>query len=385
MSAATAEGLCVKRVSISTESVDEWLYDVEWQPRARLDQWIRRPAPDYLAEPSAIAARLEEQLEALYARLNLKSYEELAPKLEILSTAYINRALHDVGKDFEPVAQHARLFQHLRKIIQAEPAVPAEPATMYELLLRDYPAGRGELTLIARCGESLAEVLRGRVDPRQLLFPDGSLELTEQLYQDSPGARAFNGLIQSAIMEALRSLPEGRSLRVLEIGAGTGGTTASILPVLPRKQTEYVFTDVSHLFTARAAEKFHEYGFIRYQLLDVENDPIQQGFAPNQFDIVVAANVLHATASLQRTVEYVRRLMAPGGLLLLLEGTTPQRWQDLIFGMTEGWWKFSDSDLRMSHPLLAPDQWLQLLNTTGFTSSRCLSPEVRNPSFLPTK
>ena len=51
-----------------------------------------------------------------------------------------------------------------------------------------------------------------------------------------------------------RRLPDDRKLRILEVGAGTGGTTAHVLPLLPADRTEYLFTDVSPLFTARAAD-----------------------------------------------------------------------------------------------------------------------------------
>ena len=62
----------------------------------------------------------------------------------------------------------------------------------------------------------------------------------------------------------------------------------------------------------------------------------------------------------------VRELLKPGGSLVLLEGTLPLRWVDLTFGMTEGWWRFTDRDLRPAHPLLTPAQWLTLLKQNGF-------------------
>ena len=59
----------------------------------------------------------------------------------------------------------------------------------------------------------------------------------------------MNRLIREAVQAALARLPAGRGVRILEIGAGTGGTTAAILPALPPHRTEYVFTNVSPLFT----------------------------------------------------------------------------------------------------------------------------------------
>ncbi|NJO48508.1 MAG: methyltransferase [Leptolyngbyaceae cyanobacterium RM2_2_4] len=238
--------------------------------------------------------------------------------------------------------------------------VPAveDPLELWRSLHNHYPAHHAELDLLGRCGQSLAEVLQGHCDPLQILFPNGSFALVEQLYQHSPAAQAMNQLVQQAIATALENLPTDRTIRILELGAGTGGTTASVLPHLPNQQTDYVFTDISPLFLAKAQQKFGDYPFVRYQILDVEQ-PQQALF--QHFDLILAANVLHATADLRQSLTHVQQMLAPGGWLVLLEGVQPQRWLDLIFGLTEGWWKFRDNDLRPLHPLLRQAQWRNLL------------------------
>jgi SAM-dependent methyltransferase len=109
--------------------------------------------------------------------------------------------------------------------------------------------------LLSRCGERLADVLKGQCDPLQLLFPDDSDITAEQLYQDSPVAQLFNAGVQDAVATTLAQLPKNRTVRILEIGAGTGGTTAHVLPRLDPSRTDYVFTDISNLFAAKAAQK----------------------------------------------------------------------------------------------------------------------------------
>src|SRR6185436_10294715 len=111
------------------------------------------------------------------------------------------------------------------------------------------------------------------------------------------------------------------------------------------------------------------YDFVRYELLDIEQDPERQGFGAHQFDLVVAANVLHATRDLRQTLRHVKKLLAPGGILVLVEVTMALRWVDLIFGMTDGWWRFADADLRPGHPLLQEHQWLDLLSHNGFVDA----------------
>ncbi|NEP63807.1 MAG: SDR family NAD(P)-dependent oxidoreductase, partial [Symploca sp. SIO2G7] len=112
-----------------------------------------------------------------------------------------------------------------------------------------------------------------------------------------------------------------------------------------------------------------------YQTLDIEVDPTTQGFESHQYDVIIAANVLHATTNMKQTLSHVRQLLAPGGMLVLYEATTRTRYTDLIFGLLEGWWKFSDYELRPDYPLLSRSQWQKVLSETGFTQIVAL-PEV---------
>ncbi len=135
------------------------------------------------------------------------------------------------------------------------------------------------------------------------------------------------------------------------------------------RKVEYIFTDISPAFLARARSKFAEFPSVHYRVLNIENDPAEQGFQRGEYDIVIAANVLHATANLRRTIAHVQELLAPGGLALLLEGMRPDRGVDLTFGLTDGWWRFSDHDVRPDYPLVAADTWTRLLKEAGMTST----------------
>ena len=61
-----------------------------------------------------------------------------------------------------------------------------------------------------------------------------------------------------------------------------------------------------------------------------------------------------------------------GGILLMLEVTAPQRWFDLTVGITEGWWSFSDHDLRPDYATMPRERWLRLLPECGFDASTAL-------------
>ena len=154
-------------------------------------------------------------------------------------------------------------------------------------------------------------------------------------------------------------------MRVLEIGAGTGGTTAHILDALPAGSS-YCFTDISPAFFPAARARFAASPFITWQTLDIERDPREQGLLPHAFDLLVAANVLHATRDIDRTLAHVARLVAPDGLCLLLEGVERRAWLDLTFGLLPGWWRFADAR-RTDYPLLDREAWSAALAAHGLT------------------
>jgi acyl transferase domain-containing protein/acyl carrier protein len=363
----------------------EWLYDIRWVPRTLLDLPQRRPAAR-LRAPDEIADALASRLPSL--EQGLERYDEVERELDEAAGLYARVALHSLGWRDNDAAEsipalaarlgvappHHRLLERLCEMLADDPSPQRQeaPDARLDALSARAPAHRAEIDLVRACGRGLAGVLRGNVDPLQLLFPEGAVEGAAALYQDSPMARAANLLVAEAAAEAIAAHPGDRPLRVLEIGGGTGGTTFHLLPRLLAGRTEYVFTDIGAGFLARAERRFGDFTGFRTQALDIEHDPSTQGFAAGGFDLILAANVLHATVDLAQALAHARSLLAPGGILLVLEGTTSRRWVDLVFGLTAGWWRFTDVRLRPSHPLLSRDRWETLLGEVGFEAAAAL-------------
>ncbi|MBX3611470.1 MAG: acyltransferase domain-containing protein [Hydrogenophaga sp.] len=218
---------------------------------------------------------------------------------------------------------------------------------------------------VRHCGGLVEPVLRGRESPLETLFPGGSFELAENLYQRSATMRYINGLAAAAFDAMAATVPSGRRIRVLEIGGGTGGTSAAVLDALPPERTQYHFTDVSDVFLDRARERFAAHGCLSFGRFDMDADAGAQGYAPHSFDAIVAANAVHASKDLRAALQTLRGLLAPGGTVVLVESTTHLDWFDMTTGLIEGWQHFAD-DLRGDNPLLAPATWLQALREAGF-------------------
>jgi acyl transferase domain-containing protein/NADPH:quinone reductase-like Zn-dependent oxidoreductase len=396
---AALDDIRLKRVSRDaldrqdSRFIDSCLYEMRWRPA---------PLPVEIAfDPAALAMTATNKFAALHATAGIADYDLFLPQLEALCVGYVLRAMRELGwqpaagdhvtapalaEKLGVAARHRRLFDRLLRILAeagcltptaagwqvVRPLADLAPETELARLTAQCPEGAAaELALTGRVAAELAPALRGERDAMQLLFPGGDFDTAERLYRDSPTARLFNGLMAEVIATAAAARAENRPLRILEIGAGTGGTTAHVLPQLP-DGVDYTFTDVGPSFVARARERFGSRPGTRFTTLDLERDPQLQGFGDERFDIVIAANVIHATADLRATLARVHALLRPGGLIAMLEVTAPQRWFDLTVGLTEGWWAFADHDLRPDYATLSREKWLRLLPGCGFDAVAAL-------------
>lgn len=225
--------------------------------------------------------------------------------------------------------------------------------------------------LTCRVGPKLASIVRGEVTPLELMMEDG---LLNQYYQELPRLkdRTFKHLRKLTELYAVKQ----PGAKVLEIGAGTGGATTIVLKAFGAKALaeggsgslldHYDFTDISAGFFGTAQQRFAAWeDKIYYKKLDIEFSPVEQGFTPGSYDMIVAALVLHATKNLRRTLTNVRKLLKPGGRLFLVENTQDTLDLQLIFGTLPGWWLSEEPERKMS-PNAPLHYWEEVLKDTGF-------------------
>ncbi|MFF4529428.1 SDR family NAD(P)-dependent oxidoreductase [Streptomyces sp. NPDC001407] len=211
----------------------------------------------------------------------------------------------------------------------------------------------------------LPALLTGRRDPLELLFQDSSPELIQQFYDLNPLTSFHNQMIGDLLRTLLRAWPADRPLRVLEVGAGTGGLTTHLLPLLDDR-VQYVFSDVSAAFFPAAQARFEAYSrLLTYRTFDLDSDPAEQGFPDGSFDVVVAGFALHTAGDLKAGLRRLVPLLTPGGHLLALEFHDPQTLA-LLFGTLENFWSGRDPGLRPESVVLPRAQWPVVLAESGF-------------------
>src|SRR5262249_12532914 len=156
--------------------------------------------------------------------------------------------------------------------------------------------------------------------------------------------------------------------------------TRAILERCPGGRLAYDVTDVGRSVLANARRVFRHRDGVTVRRLDIERPGATQGFLPGTYDVIVAANVLHATIDLSRSLRHVAELLGTGGTLVAVEGTAPMRWIDLTFGALPGWWRFQDHDIRASHPLLDARAWANLVARSGFADPMVLDTTELSPA-----
>ena len=188
----------------------------------------------------------------------------------------------------------------LRKIEAGFEPAPgfAEAAGSAGKVLRNYiekhPGHLPEALLCeGNCAE-LGSILRGEKDAVQVLFSGIGAELLDQFYGDGLFTSHWLAAIAAAVSTAARSLPEGRGLRILEIGAGTGGLASQVLPLLERGLHSYTFSDVSAAFFSGAAQKLAAFSEVEFKIFDLEKPGVEQELEAATFDFIIGTNVLHA-------------------------------------------------------------------------------------------
>ncbi|WP_166923292.1 SDR family NAD(P)-dependent oxidoreductase [Flavobacterium poyangense] len=218
---------------------------------------------------------------------------------------------------------------------------------------------------------SFEEILKGKTKGTDVLFPEGNSGLVSAIYNGDYRSDYFNSIVASILENTIRN-HEGsdQKINILEIGGGTGGTTVRVVEELKKyaNQITYTFTDVSQSFLIAASERFQEtLPFFETKRFDITQSASMQDIKMGSYDIVIGANVIHATANIADTLKNIKPILKKDGILIINELSALEMFTTLTFGLLSDWWNHEDKELRISgSPALTFDKWKQVLSEVGF-------------------
>ena len=399
---AAVDGLTLRLFDNSDRSVrmaeDDYFYASSWLAEPLL-------AKERHGQPSVVPADFASMLDRLQTRRDGTGIVEpgagtdVDTQLDALAGHYFTDALIELGWSLKPGQTIsldmlsdrlglrpeqrdfvARMLVNLAQtgmLVQADNGwqvadLPEGPAhARWRELVRAHPHYHAELAMLRRCGDALAAILSGQKDAQTTLFPE-DCPVVEHLFTDAPSFRPANRRIADLVGDVVSHLPQGRSLRILEIGAGTGGLSAHVLPLLPAERVSYVLTDASDAAIAKAQQRFRSYGFVHAERFDPGADPEEQGFDKASFDLVLAGGAPRNAAGLGDGLDQLPSLLTPGGLLALAQPNPSPAWFDLVFGLLPDWRGVAETE---DAPPSARD-WRDRLAKSGFSASGVIGGET---------
>ncbi|SMR45653.1 unnamed protein product [Zymoseptoria tritici ST99CH_1E4] len=311
------------------------------------------------------------------------SYEEsLANDLHSAALHYMSNALETIPSAVlgEIPGHFVKYHQWMKAQIEKESATPLSPDDLADFYQRVGSSGvNGEL--MTRVGPKISAIIQGHESALDLMMQD---RLLYRYYENAPQWRRSETQLASLLHMLTKVNPK---CSILEIGAGTGGATKAIMQASPSRNkwtsiekddghdaldfSTYHFTDISPAFFDSARQQFSPWAErMLFKQLDISSDPLEQGFEPNTYDVVVACQVLHATSNIRQAMLNVHRLLKPDGKLLLMETTRDSIDIFLAFGLLPGWWLSTEPE-RASSPSLSLESWDLVLRETGFSGVDC--------------
>ncbi|CAG8958684.1 hypothetical protein HYFRA_00011526 [Hymenoscyphus fraxineus] len=250
------------------------------------------------------------------------------------------------------------------------------------LLKKHYE--RTDIRLLESVGTNIPNVIRDKSNILEHMTKDGMLD---DVYESGFGLEPVNRSIAQMTAQIAHRYPRMNILEIelfiflsqsnVRLGAGTGGSTRSILPQLGSAFSTYTYTDVSSAFFGIAEDRFKDYANrMIFKTFDMNKSPVSQGFIEESYDLVIASNVLHATLDVEQMLKHVRTFLKPGGYLVILEIVNNDFLRvGLPMGCLPGWWLGAESGRRWGPTLTLP-QWDSLLRKSGFGGIDTTTPSV---------
>ncbi len=250
---------------------------------------------------------------------------------------------------------------------------PEEIRSLSELkqeLVALYPGFSGGIAALDRCSQYYDRLMSGEAEAVDVLYDQEGKNILKPVneiqdrYSNVRQQRFFAG----ELIRHIRSKCSGRPLKILEIGTGDGTLTWELLSRLKDFNIEYHYAAASKNLTTELEKKavLDGIGPVKFGVLNLMREPEEQGYALYDYDLVIGIDSVHTAAFASVALTNLRKLLVPQGALILIEATRTQRWVNMIWGVVDGWWEYSDIEVRGNSPLVNVETWSELGLRAGY-------------------
>ncbi|OQE12298.1 hypothetical protein PENVUL_c001G00307 [Penicillium vulpinum] len=318
----------------------------------------------YPQQLSAVASFIVEAFEKLGCPIKTFTQGEKLPELQNT----LPRWHREVPRLWEILEEAGIVERAGESFVRGSARIQNDGDNLTVRLISDFPQYTSSHGLFQLIGPHLADCLTGKIDPVSILFGSKmGRNLLADYYANAPDLNTATKVLCEFFSAAIQDRspnPDHEPFRILEIGAGTGGTTKHLVPVLQATGLPftYTFTDISaSLLTHAKRTTFKGIAGVEFRKLNIEEDPSEDLLG--RYHIVLSTNCIHATHKLRGSLANIRKLVRPDGCVALVEVGQKRAWYELVWGLLDGWWFFNDD---RTYPLQSPWEWERAMHDTGF-------------------
>lgn len=283
--------------------------------------------------------------------------------------------------NWEKVPAHIKKYVFwLERQLQGKPSRDVLEACDLTSRLQDLGRRRPSWKIFTEVAQSLPSIVRGESHELELSLSSALF----QDYLDDAVAAVCNNDLEAYLGLLGHQKP---TQKILEVGARRGVLTSYALSVFQSIESrtrgiafsEYTFSDASTASLDEARQRFAEHQHrMDFVCLDVNRDLITQGLQPASYDLIFAAGALRGAKDIGAILQSLRRMLTPGGQLVLLEFTAPDRFEmGFSFGVTADWWGGQQDDRYWDRMMTAP-QWDAVLKENGFSGTDLVIRDSQN-------
>ncbi|MBZ5587804.1 MAG: class I SAM-dependent methyltransferase [Acidobacteriia bacterium] len=263
-------------------------------------------------------------------------------------------------------------------------APPVSSAQLRAEAERAVPTARPAYEVMALSAHALQGVLQGDLRGEDALFGPATMGLWFDYFSNAnPHYAPNNQLTALAVERAI-----GPRACVLEVGGGGGSAALALFDALAQAHkppSSYVFTELQPAFLRRGVRAIQpvlpEGCGMRSLRYDIDGDPGAQGVEAGQFDVVFGVNTLHLAREVVGTLQKLRTLLRPGGVLvvgeLLRPTSTAAVHLELPFTLLMTYGQVPPEEgIRVRPGFMSARGWRRALETAGFDEITVLPAEI---------